>query len=132
MRTVIAKSEYYTIETDVSKNRAYLTFTGFCNKADEMSCYLDDVTKAAQQLKPGFTLVTNAIDFKTPPAEVAALHEESQKIWIKKGLAKTAEIVSESALTQMTLNRFSKSTGMKKKEFSQHQAAEAWLDSQDT
>ena len=132
MRTVVAKTEFYTIETDVSKNRAYLTFTGFCKKADEISCYLEDVTKAAQQLKAGFTLVTNATDFKTPPAEVAALHEESQKIWIKKGLSRTAEILPESAMTQMTLNRFSKSTGMKKKEFSQRLAAEAWLDSQDT
>ena len=132
MRTVVAKSEFYTIETDVSKNRAYLTFTGFCKKADDMSCYLEDVTKAAQQLKAGFTLVTNATDFKTPPAEVSALHEESQKIWIKKGLSKTAEILPESAMTQMTLSRFAKSTGMKKKEFSQLPAAEAWLDSNDT
>lgn len=131
MRTLVAKTEFYTIETDVAKNRAYLTFTGFCNKADEISCYLEDVTKAAQQLKTGFTLLTNATEFKTPPAEVAALHEKSQRIWMEKGLSKTAEILSESALTQMTLNRFSKSTGMTKKEFLQRQAAEAWLDSQD-
>ena len=96
-----------------------------------MPAFLEDVSKAAQQLNKGFTLLTNATQFKTPTPEVSALHEKSQKIWIEKGLSKTAEVLSEKASTQIALNRYSKSTGMKKKAFSQEQEAEAWLDSDD-
>lgn len=113
------------------KNRAYLTSTGFCKAADEMPTFLEDVTKAAQRLKKGFTLLTNATAFKTPSPEVSVLHEKSQKIWVEKGLSKTAEILPESATTKIALDRYSKSTGMKKKAFSQEKEAEAWLDSED-
>lgn len=131
MRTLIAKTDYYAIEIDAGKNRAYLSFAGFCKSPDEMPAFLEDVSKAAQQLRKGFTLLTNATQFKTPTPEVSALHEKSQKIWIEKGLSKTAEVLSEKASTQIALNRYSKSTGMKKKAFLQEQEAEAWLDSDD-
>jgi len=131
MRTAIAKTPYYSIEIDTEKNRAYLAFIGYCKTKDEMSTYLEDVTKAAQRLKKGFTLLTNATEFKTPPPEVSALHEKSQKIWVEKGLSKTAEILPESAITQLTLDRFAKTTGMKKKAFSQEKEAEDWLNSED-
>jgi hypothetical protein len=131
MRISISKTDYYSIEIDAGKNRAYLTFIGFCKNEDEMPTFLDDVSKAARQLRNGFTLLTNAVDFKTPSPEVSALHEKSQKIWIEKGLSKTAEILPETATTQIALNRYSKATGMKKKAFSQEKEAEAWLDSED-
>ena len=131
MRASIVKTDYYSIEIDSGKNRGYLTFTGFCKDEDEMSNFLDDVSRAAQQLKEGFTLLTDARQFKTPSPEVAALHEKSQKIWIEKGLSKTAEILPEKASTQIALHRYSKTTGMKKKAFSQEKEAEAWLDSDD-
>ena len=131
MRTSIAKTDHYSIEIDAGKNRAYLSFAGFCKSTDEMPTFLDDVAKAAQQLKKGFTLLTNATKLKTPSPEVSALHEKSQKIWIENGLLKTAEILPETATTQIALNRYAKTTGMKKKAFSQEKEAEAWLDSHD-
>lgn len=131
MRTSIVKTDYYSIEIDTETNRAYLTFTGFCKTINEMPTFLEDVTKAAQRLKKGFTLLTNATGFKTPSLEVSALHEKSQKIWVEKGLSKTAEILPESATSKIALDRYSKSTGMKKKAFSQEKEAEAWLDSED-
>ena len=119
MRTLIAETDHYSIEIDAGKNRAYLSFAGFCKSTDEMSTYLDDVAKAGRQLKKGFTLLTNATQLKTPTPEVSALHEKSQKLWIESGLSKTAEIVPDTATAQIALNRYSKTTGMKKKAFSQ-------------
>jgi hypothetical protein len=128
MSSIIAETEFYSIETDRVKNRAYLTFTGFCKDVDKMSNFLNDIEKATQGLTKGFTLLTDASQMKTPSKEVSDLHESSQKIWIEKGLLKTAEIIPESAMVQMTLKRYSSSTGMKKKEFQNRVEAEAWLD----
>lgn len=131
MRTLIAKTEFYAVEIDPVKNRAYLTFTGFCKDVDKMSDFLNDVEKATQGLTRGFTLLTDASEMKTPSKEVSDLHEKSQRLWIEQGLLKTAEIIPESAMVQMTLKRYSTSTGMMKKEFQTRDEAEAWLDLKD-
>jgi hypothetical protein len=131
MRTSIANTDFYSIEIDSAKNRGYLTFYGFCRSPEEIPDFLKDVKMAGMRLKKGFTLLTDATEMKTPPEEVSELHEKSQEIWIRYGLSKTAEIIPQSAVVRMTLNRLSKTTGMKKQEFDNKQAAESWLDTED-
>ncbi len=131
MMIQISKTDFYSINIDPGKNRAYLTFTGFCKSPGDMPNFLADITKAAQGLKKGYTLLTDATLMKTPSEEVSGLHEKSQKIWVEKGLAKTAEIVPESAVLKIALKRYANSTGMQKKEFTNRQEAEKWLDAGD-
>ena len=128
MKQLIVETDLYVLENDSSKNRAYLTFTGFCSKASDMPNYLDDVKKTAQGMKKGFTLLTDVTKIKTPPEEVEELHVQSQQIWIESGLSKTAEILPASSVAKLALDRWSKTTGMVKEWFDNKDAAEAWLD----
>jgi hypothetical protein len=130
MKNAIAKTEFYLIQVDQVINRAYLSFFGFCSKPTEIPNFLSDIEKACRRLNTGFTLLTDALQLKIPPPEVAALHEKSQELWIKGGLSWTAEVLPESAVVQLALNRYSKTTGMKKRVFKTLSEAEDWLDDQ--
>ena len=128
MKHLIAKTDFYSLEIDKLKNRAYLTFTGFCSKPSDMPDFLDDVKKAAQGLRQAFTLLTDVTEMKTPPKDVAELHIKSQEIWIASGLSKTAEILPETTIEKLAVDRYSKITGMKKEWFTNKNEAEVWLD----
>ena len=128
MKNVVAKTALYLIEADRTKNRAYLTFTGYCADPSEMPNFLNDVKKATQGLGQGFTLLTDVTGMKTPSKEVAELHVQSQTLWVTSGLSKTAEIMPASAIAKMAVDQYSKTTGMDKKWFNNQADAEAWLD----
>ena len=128
MKSLIAKTNYYSIEVDKGNNRAYLGIFGYCKSTDAVPNLLNDVEKAASQLGNGFTLLTDVSQMKTHPQDVSALHIESQKIWVKNGLAKTAEVLPNSAVDRMALGHRSRTSGMTAKGFEDIQKAEAWLD----
>jgi len=128
MKSVIAKTNLYSIEIDAAKNRAYLAFIGFCRGPEDVPNLLDDVKKACRGLKRGFTLLTDASQMKVPSREVVEIHQKSQQIWIEGGLSRTAEVMSESVVVRMALDKYSKITGMEKKDFNTFKDAEAWLD----
>ena len=115
-------------EFDKLKNRAYLTFSGFCSKPSDMPNFLDDVKKATQGLTRAFTLLTDVTKLKTPPKDVGELHIKSQEIWIQSGLSKTAEILPETTIEKLAVDRYSRITGMKKEWFTNKTEAEAWHD----
>ena len=128
MNDLIAKTDFYTVGINKPKNRAYLIFTGYCSKPSNIPNFLDDIKKAAHGLKQGFTLLTDVTMLKTPPQDVAELHIKSQEIWIESGLSKTAEILPNTKIAKMALDRWSKTSGMKKEWFDNKFEAEAWLD----
>ena len=128
MNDLIAKTDFYTVKINKLKNRAYLIFTGFCSKPSDMPNFLDDIKKAAHGLRQGFTLLTDVTKIKTPPKEVAELHVKSQEIWIASGLSKTAEILPDTMVAKLALDRWSKTSGMEKECFDDKNEAEAWLD----
>ena len=129
MKQTIAKTDLYSIEIDTVKNRVYLAFTGFCRSPEDMPDFLDNVKKAVQGLKNGFTLLTDASQMKVPSPEVVQLHEKSQKIWIEAGISRTGEVMPESNVVRMALDRYAKTSGMAKQGFKTMKEAEVWLDS---
>ena len=124
----IAKNEYYTIVTDKNKNRLYLTVEGFWKNRDAVPNYITDMKKALDELSREYTILADVSRMKPPPAEIAAVHNESQKQAIAAGLKKTAEIVGEDVIAKMTVDRYAKESGMPKMTFSDKKEAEAWLD----
>ena len=128
MKNLIAKTDYYSIEIDKEKNRAYLGVYGFCKKVDDIPNFLNDIRKASDQLSEGFTLLTDVTGMKTHPPEVSDLHVESQKVWLEGGLLKTAELMPPSAVDRFAHERRAKSSGMLFKGFESAKEAEAWLD----
>ena len=72
MKVLIAKTDFYSIEIDKVKNRAYLGIYGSCKSVDDIPNFLDDIRNASSQLTKGFTLLTDATKMKTHPPEVSA------------------------------------------------------------
>ena len=125
----IAKTAYYSIEVDKTKNRIYLTVLGFWKNAAAVPSFVEDVTTACKEVSPGFTVLADVSRMITPPPEVAAVHEKAQQATVAAGLRKTAEILpKEKALEKMALAKWSTASGMLKGMFHAIADAEAWLD----
>ena len=125
----IAKTDFYSIEVDTTKNRMYFTIVGFWKNSTVVPNYLDDIKKALRSLSPGFTILTDVSQMKTPSTEVGSLHELAQRLLIEAGLKKTAEIIPDNkAIEKMVLQRLSTKSGMVKSTFHDKATAEAWLD----
>lgn len=125
----IAKTAYYSIAVDKTKNRIYLTIIGFWKSPEIVPAYVEDMKKACQEISPGFTVLADVTRMITPPAEVAAVHERAQQVTLAAGLRKTAEILpKEKALEKMALAKWSTASGMLKGMFHAIADAEAWLD----
>lgn len=125
---IIAKNEKYEINVKPEKNRIYLKISGYWKTKEEVPNYFMDMKSAAAALSKGFSLVTDIRDMKTPSQEISILHQETQKALMNAGLDKTAEIFT-SALTKLSVKKYSDKSGMKKQEFTNLYDAEKWLDS---
>ena len=125
----IAKTAYYSIAVDKTKNRIYLTILGFWKSPTVVPAYVEDMKKACQEISPGFTVLADVTRMITLPPEIAAVHESAQQVTLAAGLRKSAEILpKEKALEKMALTKWSTKTGMVKNMFHAIADAEAWLD----
>ena len=124
----IARNDYYAIEVDESKNRVYLTITGFWRDQSDVPHFLDDMKEAAQHVSSGFTVLTDVTKMKTPPPAIGEIHVQAQQIFVQAGLDKTAEILPQAAISNIALGRYAKKSGMEKGSFATPEEAEAWLD----
>ncbi len=122
----IAKNKFYEIAVDQSKNRIYFKIIGFWQSPDVVPNYLNDIKKASKEVTPGYTILSDLKEMKTPPQEVGELHKYAQTVLVTAGLRKTAEIV-ESAVLGMALSNYAKASNMNKKPFSSLVEAENWL-----
>ncbi|MCP4675317.1 MAG: hypothetical protein GY854_07390 [Deltaproteobacteria bacterium] len=123
----IAKNDYYSVGVDEKKNRVYLAVKGFWKDPQVAPNYIDDIKKAADSVKSGYTIVANLTDMKAPTPEVGAVHMAAQEMLVNAGLSKTAEIVS-SKLLQLSVDRYAETSGMDKMVFDDQVKAEKWLD----
>ena len=126
----IASNSYYDIVVNPAKNRIQLTIKGFWQTKDLVPHYINDINEAISQLKPGFSVLVNLTRMVSPTHEVCALHCEAQKLLIKSGSARSAEIVKDSLLMN-TVNGYSAELGMTRRAFYDPGFAEVWLDSFD-
>lgn len=126
----IAKTEYYIIATDAKKNRLYLTIKGFWKNRSVVPNYVSDLQKATTELSNGYTVITDITEIKTPPPEIVQLHTEAQRVALSAGLKKTAEVVGQDIIAQMTLKRSAQDSGMTRNVFGSKEEAERWLDAQ--
>ncbi len=127
MKEEIGKNNYYVIEVDKDLNRMYLKISGYWKSDSDVLNYINDISKAKNCLKTNFTVLTDVTEMKTPPVEIGELHKQAQKILVEHGLDRTAEILPESAVQKMTLERYAKESGMKKRVFTNKIDAEVWL-----
>jgi hypothetical protein len=123
----IAENKQYSLEVDITKNRAFLKINGFWRNKEDIPGYLQDWDEAIKKLSKDFTLLTDATEMTIHPGDVRDVHSKAQEKIIKAGVKKVAELHSEN-VAFMQLNGVSNESGMPKKNFNEKEAALEWLD----
>lgn len=111
---------------DNEKNRIYVKFPSDLNfeKAKKLK---EEFTKALDQCKPGFTILTYAVNFKPASQEVQDIITDMSKMDKTAGVSKVARVIGDSPIGGMQIDRLTKSH-YRAKHFSTEAEAEAYLD----
>lgn len=133
MLTSIAKNQYYDIACNPDKNRMYLRIKGYWKKEEDVSNYVEHIRQGGEQLKPGFNLMVDLREMKTPPIAMNVIHEKAQLTLMNLGLDRTAEIIPKSDIVLKNVTEsISERSKMKKRQFTDPKEAELWLAEQKT
>ena len=118
-----------TTEIDSVKNRITLYFDGFMT-LEEAKMLREDYRNAIAQCKPGFTVITHAIDYKPGTPEVQEIVTTMTKMAEDAGCSKVARVVGDKPLGGMQIDRIAKTvTTYPSKHFATVEEAQAYLDS---
>ncbi|GAK50542.1 hypothetical protein U14_01773 [Candidatus Moduliflexus flocculans] len=125
----IGANQYYSVEIDQGLNRLYLTGKGFWKDVNIAQNFLAHVKQGVQRLLPGYSVLADLHEFKTPPPEVAEFIIESQRI-TSETIGKSAQVVGKNAAIEMPMNRYASTSGIKprNRSFATRAEAEAYLD----
>lgn len=129
MKKEIAKNELYEMYIDKAKNRTHIIFRGFWKTIDDVPNLLEDFKRTMDEVKSGFTSITDASQMKTPGPEVSQLLIEMKNISNKKGQGRVARIL-DKAITKIVsqrIDRESEADAMTQN-FGTYEEAEEWLD----
>ncbi len=132
MKQEIAKNDYYEFYVDKGRNRFYSKLKGFWQKASEVPDYLDDLKKTLEPLSPGFTILNDTRDYKTPTSEVMELHGKLFQMLIDAKMGKLALVVDQ-LVVGFAGRRAAREAGAEEmtKQFDDIKEAEDWLDGKD-
>lgn len=124
----IAKTHFYTLTVDPSKNRLYQTVKESWVRPVKGDPYLQDLERALRQMKKGFTALNDTTRVKVMSQEWSEAITKARKMLIEAGIAKSTEVLTESVILKMQVQRVSRQAGFTTKFFSDPKEAEAWLD----
>jgi hypothetical protein len=124
----IAKTEFYLLSVDVRKKRVYNTVFGMWGERPEVSRFTQDWDHVLQFVSQGYTMLTDATQFRLLSAEWATRTIKTRKKLVEAGITKIAEVLPENAFIKMQFGTISERTGIQTKIFSNKIDAEAWLD----
>jgi len=116
-------------KVDREKNRIYVKLPSNLNieKAKELK---KEYKKALEQIKPGFTVLTYAVNFKPASTEVQDMITEMTDMDFEAGITKVARVVGHSPIGGMQIDRLSK-TRYQAKHFKTEAEAIAYLDKEE-
>lgn len=122
----IAKNNYYTIEINQLKNRAYLTLMGYWNNPSD---FISDIEFGIRKLSTGFTTLVNLTQYTGTSKELLNLHVDAQKISVEAGLSRVAEVFSRNPLVlKLFADSYAKESGAMTMAFQDTSQSEKWLD----
>lgn len=129
MKQEIAKNDYYEMYVDKSKNRYYSKLIGFWQKTSDIPYFIDDHKKSLELLSPGFTILVDNRDYKTPAQECMELHIKVVGMSNEAGVGKLA-LVESQAVVKIAGGRALRDGGVEEtsRQFNDINEAEAWLD----
>ena len=126
---LIAYTAFYEISIHTGKNRIYLKVKNNWNNSPGERDYLVHWKEALAQVKPGFTVSTDARQLTSFPKLVRDIHEQAQLMVVEAGVSHVAEVLPLDHIVHVQADRISYDTGMPKGKFTTPEQAEAWLDS---
>ncbi len=127
-KTKLVYNEYYEINIDQQKNRAYLALQGFWQHESNVENFLEDIQSALEKLQDNFTLIVDLTHYDGTSSGMHNIHVEAQKLALQKHLSKIAEILSENQMVKMFSEMYSKESGVNTMSFKSIEHAERWLD----
>jgi hypothetical protein len=129
MKQEIAKNDYYEFYVDQSKNRYYSKLIGFWEKASDVPDFISDHRKALELLSPGFTILVDNREYKTPVQECMELHIKIIGMSNEAEVGKIA-LVESQAVVKIAGGRVMREGGMEEtsRQFNDIKEAEDWLD----
>ena len=125
----IAHTNYYILDIDDTKKRIYNHVSGTWGEAPEMSQFLQDWDTVLTMISDGYTMLTDARQFRLLSAGWAAMTIRIRKKLFQAGIRKIAEVLPERAVTKMQFSTISSHTNdVTTRIFADQNEAEAWLD----
>ncbi len=124
----IANTSHYTLAFESSKNRVYWTPKGFWDKSVNADELMDNWDNVLNMASTGFTILADATQIKTLLPMWAETFKSIQARMVESGLAASAEVLPQDAVTKMQANRVARQSGMLKESFATIADAEKWLD----
>ncbi len=127
--TEVAKTDFYELAIDNSKNRIKWTIKGFWKNVDVVPNFDADWKKTTAKTQKGFTILADLTTMKPFPPDVAKLNEVKQQELMQLGCKKVAQ-VNYNPTAVMQINRVAKESGMNSilQAFENFKDAENWLD----
>ncbi len=122
--------EKFSIKVDQIKNRIYVRLEGF-HTLEEILKFKEEYKKAVAKCRPGFTVLTHAVNYKPGTPEVQKVHAECIKIDTEAGVSKVARVVGDTPLGGMQIDRLARTVSKypyPAKNFKTKEEAEAYLD----
>lgn len=116
---------------DPAKNRLYITFHGYMN-LEEAEKLRDDYARALALCRPGFTILTDAQEYRPGTEEVQEVIASMVKMDAEAGVSRVARVTGSKPLGSMQIGRLAKETVKDEytaRHFETIEEAEAYLDS---
>ena len=124
MKTIDTNADY-TVGVDAANNRIHIEVNGFWKEVP--AHYLLHLEQAIKMVKSGFTVLADLTRLKTPPQQVSFVHVEAQKLLLRNGLSKTAELRSEKKISRLAARKWSSISKQHVRVFEDYNEAIAWL-----
>ncbi len=119
----------FSVRVDTVKNRIYFTMSGYLSLA-EAENLKEEYRDAVSRCRPGFTVLTHAVDYKPGSEEVQDIVISCAEIDGEAGCARVARVVGNKPLGGMQINRLASSVATYPAEhFKTVEEAEVYLDS---
>ena len=99
----------YNIRADLSKNRLYMSISGFMDD-DLVTQVVDKVIAEAKKLKPGFAVINDISTFKPATPKGAEEIKRAQLFVKENGVGRVIRVTGQDGIAAMQFSRISKTT----------------------
>ncbi|WP_338791675.1 hypothetical protein [Bernardetia sp. MNP-M8] len=131
MKIDIAKTQYYHIQIDKTKNRAYFYVLAPWNGIEDFPTFFEEWKQAVESLETNFTILS---DLKVMPIlskEIAALFSKTHNYFTEKGLFHVAEVAAINDISNIQIDRLEDKNKIPKNMFPSLEEAEEYLNQQE-